>query len=302
MPMCHTQVHSFKTLLAEHYRGTYNQLLKRIICGKLLHVDETEVHVKPVGKAYVWVFSSLEEVVYMFRPSRSSDFLHTLLGDFHGVLVSDFYPGYDSLECSQQKCLVHLLRDFNQDIVRNPWDEDLKALTSQFGGLLRKVVTTIDKYGLRQRHLGKHRREVERLFRTVEQTVSRSDAAEGYRNRLLKYRDKLFTFLNHDGVPWNNNSAEHAIKAFAQYREIADNLLNERGLSNYLVLLSIYQTCRYKRLSFLKFLLSRELDIDAFAANRRKKPPPDIEVYPEGMQSRRSSRKRILDNSQLRTE
>src|SRR5438270_11553512 len=36
----------------------------------------------------------------------------------------------------QQKCLVHLLRDFNQDILANPWDEELKSLARVFGGLL----------------------------------------------------------------------------------------------------------------------------------------------------------------------
>jgi hypothetical protein len=36
---------------------------------------------------------------------------------------------------------------------------------------------------------------------------------------LEKNRDKLFTFLEYDGVSWNNNNAEHAIKAFARLRE-----------------------------------------------------------------------------------
>ncbi len=30
--------------------------------------------------------------------------------------------------------------------------------------------------------------------------------------------NKLFTFLDYDGVPWNNNNAEHAIKHFAIFR------------------------------------------------------------------------------------
>jgi hypothetical protein len=49
--------------------------------------------------------------------------------------------------------------------------------------------------------------------------------------------------LDYDGVPWNNNNAEHAVKGFAYYREVADNLLTEGGLKHYLVLLSVFQTC-----------------------------------------------------------
>src|SRR5262249_19620820 len=51
---------------------------------------------------------------------------------------------------------------------------------------------------------------------------------------LLKYQEKLFTFLHHDGVPWNNNNAEHAVKRFAYYRELTDGVFSETGLNNYL--------------------------------------------------------------------
>jgi len=71
------------------------------------------------------------------------------------------------------------------------------------------------------------------------------------RKRLLKYQDKLFTFLVHDGVPWNNNNAEHAITQFAYYRELANGQMSEEGLNEYLVLLSVYQTCKYKGVPFL---------------------------------------------------
>ena len=52
---------------------------------------------------------------------------------------------------------------------------------------------------------------------------------------------------------------------------------------DYLVLLSIYQTCKYKGVSFLRFLLSQERDIDAFSrSGRRKCPESRLEVYPKG--------------------
>ena len=60
----------------------------------------------------------------------------------------------------------------------HPWDEDLKSLAAAFGSQLRTVVATIDQYGLRQRHLGKHRRDIERFFRTIAAAPAR--VAEGY--------------------------------------------------------------------------------------------------------------------------
>jgi predicted RecB family nuclease len=90
LPICHTQVHAFKLLLARYYEKTYKRLLEKIVAARLVHADETEVHVRRLGKAYVWVFTNLEEVIFMYRPSREGDFLHEVLKDFRGVLVSDF--------------------------------------------------------------------------------------------------------------------------------------------------------------------------------------------------------------------
>jgi predicted RecB family nuclease len=277
-----SEIHMFKSLMARHYRPGYQRLLKKILCGSVLHIDETEVILR-TGKGYVWVFASLEEVVFVYRPTREGDFLKDLLKDFKGVLVSDFYAAYDAIDCPQQKCLIHLMRDMNQELLNNPFDEELQTVTGPFGVLLREVVTTIDQHGLKRCHLKKHDRAVAQFFQTLAAQSLRSEAAEGLRQRLLKYRDKLFTFTQYDGVPWNNNNAENAIKRFAYYREDTAGIMKEPGLNDYLVLLSICHTCRYRGVSFLKFLLSRQRDVDTFSANQRRKPrSPGIELYPKG--------------------
>jgi len=229
------------------------------------------------------VLARLEEDVYIYKATREGDFIHKLLKNFEGVLVSDFYAAYDSLGCPQQKCLIHLIRDMNQEILNNPYDEELQSITQPFSSLLRSIITTVDEHGLKQRHLKRHAREVAKFFRTLSTCSFRSEAAQSQQERLLKYQEKLFTFIHHDGVPWNNNNAENAIKQFAYYREKRVGVMTEAALTDYLVLLSIYQTCRYKGISFLKFLLSREQDIDTFCAGKRiRRRHRDIELYPKG--------------------
>jgi predicted RecB family nuclease len=276
------EIHEFKTRMARYYRTTYRKLLSKIVSGPVLHADETGVKLR-TGKGYVWVFASLEEVVFMYKPTREGEFLHKMLKSFEGVLVSDFYAAYDSLGCPQQKCLIHLIRDMNQEVLNNPYDEELHSVTQPFGSLLRSIVTTVDEHGLKRRHLERHAREVDKFFQRLSSRSFRSEAAQALQERLLKYQDKLFTFIRHDGVPWNNNNAENAIKRFAYYREDTVGVMKEAGLNDYLVLLSIYQTCRFKGINFLKFLLSKERDIDAFCARKRtRRRHQDIELYPKG--------------------
>jgi hypothetical protein len=277
-----TELHMLKALMARRYRLACKQILGRIVRGGLIHSDETHANLQK-EKGYVWALTNMEDVIYMYKPSREATFLQELLKDFRGVLVSDFYSGYDSLPCVQQKCLVHLIRDFNSDLLSNPYNEEFKALAAEFGKLLRSIVATIDKYGLKKHHLHKHKAEVDHVFRALEPRIYHSELAEGYQKRLLKNEGKLFAFLDHDGVPWNNNNAEHAIKNFAYYRRISDGKMREAGLSDYLVLLSVYQTCKFRGVSFLKFLLSREDDVETICRQQRKKRrPPPLEIYPKG--------------------
>jgi hypothetical protein len=175
------------------------------------------------------------------------------------------------------------MRDLNQALLASPYDDELDSLTQPFGKLLREIVGTVDEYGLKCYRLARHQKGVAEFFTHVRACTVRSEAAQTVRERLLKYQDKLFTFIKYDGVPWNNNNAENAIKQFAYYRENRVGVMKEVGLEDYLVLLSIFQTCRCKGLSFLQFLLSGEQDIDTFAAStRRRRPQPDLPLYPKG--------------------
>lgn len=260
-------IHGFKNSLAKYYRGTYQRLLKNLLAGNVLHCDETGVRLQK-DKGYVWVLANAQNVLFMFKSTRRGDFLQEMLEQYRGVLVSDFYRAYDSPSCPQQKCLVHLIRDLNNDLHQNRYDDEFRALTKSFGEVLVSVVRTVDRYGLRRRYLKKHKRDVARFFRELERQEYQSVVARKYQKRLTKYRDKLFLFLDYDDVPWNNNNAEHAVKHFAKYRMIANGRVRESGIADYLVLLSIHQTCVYRGVSFLQFLLSGERDLDAYCEKR----------------------------------
>jgi hypothetical protein len=214
-----TTTNQLKSRAAEFYMETYQKILGRVAAGNLVHADETKANVK--GKAaYVWVFTNLREVAYLYADTREAEVFQTTLAGFKGVLVSDFYTAYDSLDCPQQRCLTHLLRDLNDEILKHPYDEELKQLVVAFAGLVKPMVETVDRYGLKRHFLRKHLVFVGRFHKRLAKTVYQSEAALKCKERFERNREKLFTFLDYDGVPWHNNNAEHAIKAYAALRNV----------------------------------------------------------------------------------
>ncbi len=265
LQMSATSVNCIKISATRQYDATYRGILQRIVEGPLVHADETRVMIK--GEAhYVWVFTNLEDVAYIYSDSRDASTAREVLTGFKGVLVSDFYAGYDSVDCAQQRCLIHLLRDINEDVLKEPFNVELEELAHGFARLLRPMVATVDRFGLKAYHLHRHKLAVERFYRALSGRDYKTDVAAGYKKRFEKNRDKLFTFLDHDGVPWNNNNAEHAIKAFARLRNVIGANGTPKGVREYLALLSISETCKYKGISFLDFLRSGEINLEAFAA------------------------------------
>ena len=129
---------------------------------------------------------------------------------------------------------------------------------------------TIDKHGLKTKFLSKHRARADAFLDWNAKREFSSEVAQGYQARINKYGERLFTFLDHDGVPWNNN-AENALKLVASRRRLFGTSVSESGLKDYLVFLSIYQTLRRKGISLLRFLLSGETDLEKFVASYRRR-------------------------------
>jgi predicted RecB family nuclease len=253
-----------KATASRYYESTYANLANRLRNGILIHADETKVSIKGL-EGYVWAFTNLQEVIYIYSDTRDGHTPCEALNGFAGILVSDFYAAYDAINCIQQKCLIHLIRDINDDLFKNPFDEELKTLARDFTTTLTPIIDTIDKHGLQKYHLNKHRIPAQRFLDMVSTRDFTSPLAKNYQRRINKNREKLFVFLEHDGVPWNNNNAEHAIKRFAFLRKVIGGSSTAKGIKEYLVLLSVCETLRLRGLRVLKFLMSGAVDIDAFA-------------------------------------
>jgi hypothetical protein len=135
------EAYRIKSAMAEEYMPMYCGILRQIAQGGLVHADETKGVVKGSGH-YVWVFANLTTVAYVYSESREASILEDVLDGFNGVLVSDFYAAYDSVPVAQQKCLIHMMREINEDLHRNPFDDELKEIAGRFGALQSELKRT----------------------------------------------------------------------------------------------------------------------------------------------------------------
>jgi len=248
-------IYSFKETISFHYLHSYDEILKTLLSSPVLYVDETVANLRS-DSGYVWCITDGRSVYYFYKASREGSFLPEMLKDFRGVLVSDFFTAYDSVPCRQQRCLVHLMRDFNEEIKNHPFDDELKLLAAEFSAVVKSVVETIDTYGFKKRHLRKHKKMAGEFCQRASDKECGSPPAERLRSRIAKYQDRLFTFLEYDGVSWNNTNAEHFIKPFARHRMTANGIFTEHSIQDYLVILSIAETCNGQGRDFFEFLLS----------------------------------------------
>ncbi|MDP2606629.1 MAG: TM0106 family RecB-like putative nuclease [Deltaproteobacteria bacterium] len=261
---------NFLTDLATYYVRTERQLLKSILSSPFIHIDETKINIRGTDH-YVWVLTDGRHVVFRLTETREALLIQELLNGYSGILIADFYAGYDACACRQQRCLVHLIRDLNDELWKNPFNTELEEFVAAFKDLISPIMDDVAKYGLKRRHLSKHEGAVDRFYNcTILGREFTCEVARTFQKRFLRYRDSLFTFLKEDGIPWNNNMAERAIRHLAVQRKISGSFF-KRVAEHYLRLLGIAQTCRFQDKSFLGFLLSGGLDVNAYKEKKRPK-------------------------------
>jgi transposase-like protein len=228
-----------------YYEQSEKRNMQLLLQSPAIHVDETQINIQGINH-YVWVFTNGEHVVFRFTETRESTIVHELLSEYKGVLVTDFYPGYESVSCAQQKCWVHLIRDMNDDLWKAPFNSEFESFVLEVRNLIVPIFEAVERHGLKARNLKKFRRNVEQFYKM--NIVSKEYVSEEtikYKRRFQRNKESLFTFLDRDAVPWNNNTAERAIRHLAIQRKISGTFY-KKYVQQYLLLLGVAQTCRFQ--------------------------------------------------------
>jgi transposase len=169
--------------------------------------------------------------------------------EFDGVLITDFWAAYDSVEAAdRQKCLPHLLRELEKVDLRND-SADWRAFAKKLRRLLR------DGIRLRKRPEfapGKFQSRVDRLNARLAKLATEDpvDAdARRLTKRLRRYGEYIFTFLDYSYVPHDNNFGERQIRPAVILRKNSQSNRSDQGAAIQGVLMSVYRTLRLRGLN-----------------------------------------------------
>ena len=234
--------------LAEALLPWYEQIGEEARAGAVLHADETGWRVAG-ATWWLWCFCTLRCCYYLIDPSRGSSALQKFFVEaYEGTLVSDFWAAYNNVwSGDKQKCLPHLLREilkvdeYNLSIEWKLFSKQLKRLVRDGLRLRKRADFTTEKYRSRIGLINK------RLWALADQVYEDADAHR-LGERIGKYRDCLFTFLDTAGVPPDNNHAERMIRPAVIIRKNSLCNRSEQGAATQAILMSVYRTLKLRGL------------------------------------------------------
>lgn len=247
----------FMRAVAHEKESAYNYMIIWLKKSKVIHADETRWPIKGV-KWWVWLFSSNKEVVYLLCKNRDHKIAADFLANYKGTLVCDFYSAYEKIKCKQQKCIVHLLRDFQKQLKIAPYDAELREMIKLFLDIIRPII-----YELKEEHpnydwVKSQRKEIRSKIKQLIKKEYISKPTNIFKKRFKKHLESIIRFIGSpENIDWNNNKAERDLRPLCIQRKISGSLQSESASYSYLHLFSIYQTCEKRNIHFLKFLQSR---------------------------------------------
>lgn len=228
--------------------GWYQQLQAEALDSAVLHADETGWRVN--GKTHwLWCFTTPETTFYMIDRSRGSPALKKFfIEQFDGILVSDFWGAYNAVECAlRQTCLAHLLRDLHDTKHYKRAGEGFPAFAKKLKRLIGDAIrlwrrrNEFDEKTYHSRRNRLHKRLADMIDADWEDTE-----AKRLVKRLRRHQNDLFTFVDHDNVPFDNNHAERTIRPAVIIRKNSYGNRSRNGADCQSVLMSVFQTLKQR--------------------------------------------------------
>jgi transposase len=266
---------------ADAVEAPYTELERALPSEPVLNGDETGSRTNG-DKRWVWVLCSSWFVFYHIASNRGVEVLVQLLGKaFAGILCSDRCPTYLSYHRGlAQFCWAHLQRTLK--------GIGEFASTPDAVHFARDMLSTVGRlFDLWYRFRGEagsgegllSRRELIQQSIPIQKKICRLAAKYldskdrevcNLATAIYKHWDKLFTFLEHEGVEPTNNFSERVLRLFVLIRKITYGNRSAKGEIALARILTVTQTCKLQQRPLLGYLLT------AVHCHRHRQPAPSL--------------------------
>lgn len=234
---------------AEKLELMYSQLRQTLRVQHHVHADETGWR-KSGDNAWLWSFSNEQFSFYRIERRRNRKVVINTLGKkFSGILISDFYPAYNEIQCPKQKCWVHLLRETKKLEKEYPKNPEVRAFHKKLKSFYRRGV----RLQLRFQKGKSIETGLTRLLNETREFTTRVHEHPDLRRlarRMRRNKQYLYTFIQ-TGVDPTNNSAEREIRPAVLMRKNQFCNRSDRGAHTQEILMSVIRTCFKQNINYL---------------------------------------------------
>ncbi len=283
----------------DYLEPIYEELRRRLTCRDVLHADETTLQVlrepgkKAQAKSYMWLYRTSGDaehpiVLYDYKPNRKIENAEEFLGDFHGYLHADGYPGYHKLpeRITVVGCLAHARRKFADALKVLPMEQRRGSSPAEALQYFARIAAWEKKLeGLTPEERYKQRQEKEKpildalyAWADARKNVAPKSALGKALYYLREQRPYLERYLLDGRLEYTNNRAERSIKPFVIDRKNFLFANTPEGAQGSAVIFSLIETAKENRLdpyAYLLHIFRTAPDLD------RRKPDWVIPLLPE---------------------
>jgi hypothetical protein len=242
--------------VAKRGKALVEELKQQIRGSPVVNGDETTWR-ENGQNGYVWSFSTDRVRYFVYDKSRASAVVKEVLGEgFDGVLVTDFYCGYNAHLGLHQRCWVHLLRDIHElkekhakDQGLRKWAAKVKAIYERAKGY--KGPSAKLAAGEQQAERVKRQREYEQeLLKVCRPHLKKRRVQSRLCERVERFLPELFVFVADPRVPSDNNAAERSVREIVVSRKISGGTRSKSGSEAKGILASLFGTWRLQEQDF----------------------------------------------------
>jgi transposase len=267
-----------------HLSIIYDELHKHLYDSNVIHADETPFEVirdgrKAGANSYMWVYrngvcdAKHPVVIYDYQQTRCTDHPATFLNGYSGILVTDGYQVYHSLDKQRDDlqvagCWIHAKRKFAELVKAvgiNTVENTIAAEATKRISELFHLDNKFDDLNKTEREKQRQlilKPKVDDFFAWAKAStlkVPASSATAKGLNYCINQEQFLRVFLSNGDVPMDNNRAEQAIRPFTLGRKNWVNMDSIRGAQASAILYSLVETAKANNLriyGYLEYLLT----------------------------------------------